>query len=161
MKYFFVLAFTFSLLALAPLVEAQTNTGNTCNPNAVSTCPTGYICQATGGGANAGICVQSSPTNTGTPPATTGQSITLLNPLNSGTSLPVLLDEILQFVVKIGSVVIVLMVIYVGFKFVMARGEPDAIIEARQALLWTVVGALILLGAEAIAKAIEATAQAL
>lgn len=161
MKYFFILALSLSFLALAPLAQAQTNTGNTCNPNVASTCPTGYICQATGGGANAGICVQSGPTNTGTPPASTGQSITLLNPLNSGTSLPDLLAEILQFVVRIGTVVVVLMVIYVGFKFVMARGEPGAITEARQALLWTVVGALILLGAQAIATAIQATAYAL
>ena len=53
------------------------------------------------------------------------------------------------------------MYVFVGFKFVTARGEPGKITEARSALLWTVVGALILLGAEVIARGIQATVQAL
>jgi hypothetical protein len=53
------------------------------------------------------------------------------------------------------------MLIYVGFLFVTARGEPGKITAARQALLWTVVGALILLGAEAISAGIQATVKAL
>jgi hypothetical protein len=90
-----------------------------------------------------------------------GGNTTLINPLKAGTSLESLLSEILTFVVRIGTIVIVLMVIYSGFKFVMARGEPGKISEAREALMWTVVGALILLGAQAIASAIQATATAL
>lgn len=152
MKYFFVLALSFTFAFLAPglitgvpvpTAHAQTQPqgGNPTNPPQ---------------GGNPTV-----PTNSNGSQNTQGSSITLINPLNSGTSLPTLLQEILQFVVKIGTVVIVLMVIYVGFKFVMAQGEPGAISEARQALLWTVVGALILLGAQAIATAIQATAQAL
>lgn len=86
---------------------------------------------------------------------------TLVNPLGGGTSLNALLADVLQFVVRIGSVVVILMLVYVGFLFVVARGNPGEISKARQALLWTVIGALVLLGAEAIAQGIQATVQAL
>jgi hypothetical protein len=90
-----------------------------------------------------------------------GQSVTLLNPLKSGTSLESFLSSILQFVVRIGTVIVILMLVFVGYKFVVAQGAPGAIEEARKMLLWTVVGALILLGAQAIASAIKATVQSL
>lgn len=82
---------------------------------------------------------------------------TLTNPLGAGTDLKKLLSDILKVVVEYGSVVVVLMIVYVGYLFVTARGEPGKITTARTALLWTVVGALILLGAQAIALAIQAT----
>ncbi len=71
------------------------------------------------------------------------------------------LNSILAFVVRIGEIVVILMLVYVGFLFVTARGEPAKITTARQALLWTVVGALILLGAQVIAEGIKATVKAL
>lgn len=96
-----------------------------------------------------------------------GTSITLANPLNSGECAPNqncllnFLNKILAFVIKIGTVVVILMMVLVGYKFVAAQGAPDKIKEARDMLLWTVVGALILLGSQAIAKGIEATVRAL
>ena len=71
------------------------------------------------------------------------------------------LDKILEFVIRIGTVVVVLMTVFVGYKFVAAQGKEAEIREARNALLWTVVGALILLGAVAIKNAIVATVQAI
>ncbi len=114
--------------------------------------------QSQPGGANTGNQTQPGGANTG---GSGGQSITLINPLGAGTSLPTLLDDILKFVVQIGSIVVILMLVYVGFLFVTARGNEGKITEARRALLWTVVGALILLGAQAIAMGIQATVQAL
>jgi len=90
-----------------------------------------------------------------------GTSVTLINPLGTGATLNSLLTSILEFVVRIGSIVVVLMLVFVGYKFVVAQGKEADIREARTMLLWTIVGALILLGAEAIAKGIEATVQAL
>ncbi|MEK7179833.1 MAG: hypothetical protein AAB689_02280 [Patescibacteria group bacterium] len=96
-----------------------------------------------------------------------GQNVMLINPLNSGGCTPNgdclmnFLNKILEFVIRIGTVVVVLMTVYVGYLFVAARGEPAKITEARSALLWTVVGALILLGSQAIAIGIKATVQAL
>ena len=103
-------------------------------------------------------------TQTGVPSTGT----TLINPLNgvdcsssNGNCLSAFLTNILKFVVYIGSIVIIFMLVYVGFLFVVARGNESKIIAARQALLWTVVGALILLGAQAISLGIQATVQAL
>ena len=91
-----------------------------------------------------------------------GTNITLINPLGPGTTnIEQFLNDILAFVIRIGTVVVILMLVYVGYLFVVARGEPGKITEARAALLWTVVGALVLLGAQVIAIGIEATVQAL
>jgi hypothetical protein len=53
------------------------------------------------------------------------------------------------------------MIVFVGYKFIAAQGNSTKIEEARNMLLWTVVGALILLGAQAIAMGIQATVTAL
>lgn len=93
----------------------------------------------------------------------TGQNnaITLVNPLGSGVGLMELLTKILKFVIQIGTIVVIFMLVYVGYLFVAAQGKEEKIREARNALLWTIVGALILLGSEAIAEGIRLTAQAL
>lgn len=85
----------------------------------------------------------------------------LINPLQGGGDLWGLLNGILRFVINIGAIVVVLMMVYVGFKFVTARGNETAVTEAKKMLLWTVVGALILLGAQAISLGIRATVEAL
>lgn len=120
---------------------------------------------------NTGACVSSGTsgsfgTPTGTVPGSFGQppsgsNVTLLNPLQGGASLESFLNSILAFVIRIGTIVVILMLVYVGYLFVAARGNESKITEARKALLWTIVGALILLGAKAIAIGIEATVQAL
>lgn len=92
----------------------------------------------------------------------TNPGVTLMNPLGAGTTLNSFLLNILSIVTDvIGPIVVILMLVYVGFKFVTAQGEPGKITEARQMLMWTVVGALILLGAKAIAIGIKATVEAL
>ncbi|MBP9749679.1 MAG: hypothetical protein KBD21_03035 [Candidatus Pacebacteria bacterium] len=68
-----------------------------------------------------------------------------------------LLVKILNAVVYILFPFIVLMIVYTGFLFVTAQGNATKITQAREALVWTVVGALVVLGAKAIALAIEAT----
>ena len=85
----------------------------------------------------------------------------LVNPLNSINSLPELLTAILKGVVEIGAIFLTLMIVYVGFLFVAARGNEEKIRSARDALMWTVIGGLILLGAEAISLVIQATVKTL
>lgn len=89
-----------------------------------------------------------------------GNSTQLCNPLQA-TSLLALVTDVLQLVVYIGSIVVVFMIIVTGFLFVAARGNPGEIEKARNALLWTVIGGLIILGSEALAQGIYATAQAI
>ncbi|HQT83119.1 MAG TPA: hypothetical protein PLW99_03155, partial [Candidatus Paceibacterota bacterium] len=135
---------------------------------AAGTCDTNNICQpsvtpAQGGlqptGTNNAGGLQ--PTGTNNTNNTANTSVTLINPLGSGMSLSSFMTNILKFVIEIGSIVVVLMLVYVGYLFVVAQGNPSKIEAARGALLWTVVGALILLGAQAIAMGIQATVTAL
>jgi hypothetical protein len=96
----------------------------------------------------------------------TNPSTTLINPLqgncsSNGNCLESFLQSILAFVVKIGAIVVVLMLVFVGYKFVAAQGNEEALKDARRMLLWTVIGALILLGAQAISLGIQATVNAI
>lgn len=96
-----------------------------------------------------------------------GAPVTLINPLNSGgcssnsNCLESFLVSILNFVVRIGAIVVILMLVYIGFKFVTAQGREGEITKVKEMLLWTVVGSLILLGAKVIAMGIQATVQSL
>ncbi|MDB5189408.1 MAG: protein of unknown function with transrane region [Parcubacteria group bacterium] len=110
----------------------------------------------TQGGTNAGAQGGTAAGATGgTNPGTSGG--TLQNPLNNIDSLPKLLEVILGAVVKLGSILLVVMLVWVGFLFVMAQGNPEEITKARSALVWTLIGGMILLGAQAISSLIQAT----
>ena len=94
--------------------------------------------------------------------ANTAPAVQLVNPLGSqASSLPALVTEIMQFVVRIGAIVVVFMLVYTGYLFVVAQGNEKKITDAREALKWVVIGALILLGAQAISIGICETANAL
>jgi len=79
------------------------------------------------------------------------------NPIPNITSIPNLIQTILEGALKIGMPVVALAVIYCGFLFVFARGNPEKLTKAREALLYTLIGAAILLGSWAIAKMISVT----
>lgn len=85
----------------------------------------------------------------------------LTNPLGSIDSLPKFMTAILRAIVTLGSIVLTLAIIYVGFLFVKAQGNAEQISAARSALLWTVIGGLILLGAETVGLVIENTVESL
>lgn len=91
---------------------------------------------------------------TGSNPASSGG---LTNPLNNINSLPDFLNAILDAVVQLGTIVLTLAIIYVGFMFVQAQGNEEKIKSARSALMWTVIGGLVLLGAKTIGLVISST----
>lgn len=96
----------------------------------------------------------------GTPGGSVGTTFQLQNPLQVD-SLEEFLTAILEFIVRLGTLVVIVMLVFVGFMFVNARGNPDEINKARQALLWVLVGGVILIGAQIIAEAIKATVEAI
>ena len=111
---------------------------------------------------NIGTGLGGSGTTIGTGATPTSQpSGTLANPLNNISTLPQLLTAILNAVVQIGSIILVLALVYSGFLFVAAQGNEEKIRSARTALMWTVIGGLILLGATAIQAVITSTVQGL
>ncbi len=78
------------------------------------------------------------------------------NPLAFDT-LPEFLYAILEAAILILFPIIVLMIVYTGFLFVSAQGNPAKLEQARKSLLWTLVGSLVVLGSYTLARAIEAT----
>src|SRR3989344_6787606 len=84
--------------------------------------------------------------------------ITLDNPLvNRVNNLPSFIYMILDLAFQIGAIFSVLAIIYVGFLFVSARGDPEKLKTARTAFLYTVIGIAVLLGAVLIATVIQST----
>ncbi|MFA5827590.1 MAG: pilin [Candidatus Paceibacterota bacterium] len=79
------------------------------------------------------------------------------NPLKNTTTINELIKTILEGVIKIGMPIIALAIVYCGFLFVQARGNPEAIKKAKDSLLYTLIGAAILLGSWAIAQLISDT----
>ena len=80
----------------------------------------------------------------------------LCNPIRYG-NMGDFLTALLDVMVQIAFPIIVLAIIYTGFLFVAARGNKDKLEDAKKAFLWTVIGALIVLGAAVLSKAIQGT----
>ena len=93
-------------------------------------------------------------------PSNSSTGVGLQNPLNV-TSLPDLLREVLGYVITLGTIALTVMLVYVGFLFVAAQGKSEKVLEARQALVWTIIGGLLLLGAQALSLVIATTIQSL
>lgn len=72
-------------------------------------------------------------------------------------SIEALIAEILKIVVAIGTPIAVIFLMYSGFKFVTAQGSDTKLKEAKEMLLWTIVGIVVLLGASLISTVISGT----
>jgi hypothetical protein len=98
-------------------------------------------------------CTQNPPScPANNPTATT----TITNPI-SQTSINGFILVILQGVIKIGIPIVALAIIYSGFLFVAAQGKPEKLKEAKNALVYSLIGAAILIGSWAIAQLISNT----
>jgi hypothetical protein len=90
----------------------------------------------------------------GTPPGGSGLSYKLNNPLGFDT-LQEFIVTILGVIITIATPIVVLFIIFAGFQYVTARGEPGKIKSATQALTYAVIGGLLILGAKVIAEIIQ------
>lgn len=91
-----------------------------------------------------------------------GGSGLITNPLGpSIDSIPKLINAILKIVVKVGLPLVALAIIYVGFLFVKAQGNETELKTAKEAFLYTIIGAGIVLGAAVISEAIDVTVTSL
>ena len=81
----------------------------------------------------------------------------LQNPLKGIGNIRQFLTALLDAVVFIAFPFIILMVIYSGFLFVSAQGNEEKLKIAKRTIFWTIVGALIILGASMLSYAIEGT----
>jgi type II secretory pathway component PulF len=89
--------------------------------------------------------------------ATAQQSNELVNPITVPT-FEAFLISLVAGVQIILVPIIVVFIIYAGFMYVTARGNPEAITRANKALLYAIIGGVIVAGAQAIIAIVSDTA---
>ena len=121
--------------------------------NAFALCPDG---------SNLNPCPTAGSNNTGN--STAGSDNTSIkidtsinNPLGSVDDIPSFIKAVITAVLYIGVPIVALAIIYTGFLFVSAQGNSEKLTKAKKALLYTLIGAVLLLGAFVIANAIQST----
>ena len=82
----------------------------------------------------------------------------LENPLKYET-IPEFLAAVLKVIAEIALPILVLFLVYVGFLFVTAQGNPEDLNRAKRYFLWAIIGALIILGASVLSAVIQDTVQ--
>ena len=96
----------------------------------------------------------------GTAGNTTSGNYTLQNPLNFSTVCG-LVKAIFNVVLTLGVPVAVLFLVYAGFKFIIARGNPEELRKARANLTHVLMGIAIFLGAWILGQVIANTVNSL
>jgi hypothetical protein len=85
-------------------------------------------------------------------------SFKLKNPLGDKVgSVGELIGIFVDWIINLGVVAVTLAFIFTGFQFVTARGDTAALQKARQSFFWTVIGALVLIGAKVLTEVIKNT----
>ncbi|MCX6754902.1 MAG: hypothetical protein NTU81_03700 [Candidatus Nomurabacteria bacterium] len=137
LKYSFV--FVFAFILIIPKVWAL---------GGVESGPGGQV----GGGPGGQVGSETGSANI------TGIKNTITNPLGKNIdSIPKFIEAVINIVLIVGIPIVVLAIIYTGFLFVKAQGNPEEISKAKNALMYTLIGAALLLGAFVIANAIGKT----
>ena len=83
-----------------------------------------------------------------------GTSCNVPNPIGSDNFVD-LLDKIAQWIFNIGLVLAVIMVIWSGVLFMTAGGNEEKIKKAKQTLLWTIIGATIIIGCKGLISLVK------
>jgi len=85
-------------------------------------------------------------------------STTIENPLKDGLDdIPSFIVAIIKIVLVVGVPLVALAIIYSGFLFVQAQGNKDKLETAKKAILYSIIGAALVLGAFVISNAIQGT----
>ena len=121
----------FAAMALTPaIVAAQTYTTGNASPT-----------YTTGNASPKYTAGNSSPNYT------SGNSVgSLSNPLGKVTGICQLLKIVLNVAILTGVPIGMFFIVFAGFKLIMARGNSEALIRARNNLMWTFIGLAIFLG---------------
>jgi Type IV secretion system pilin len=90
------------------------------------------------------------------PPSFSGSG-SLVNPLKNITSITGFFLAILDILLVFAIPFVVFFIIYAGFMYVTARGNSTKIATAHNALLYAIIGGLLILGARLILNLIQGT----
>lgn len=80
----------------------------------------------------------------------------ITNPLKFD-SISEFLNAILDVIILISVPIIILFIVYGGFKFISAQGNETKLSDAKRIIMYTLIGAVLILGAKVLAVAIQAT----
>ncbi len=112
-------------------------------------------------GAECGTVDKSSPTGTSggssaNPPSSGNPSDSkgLTNPVGV-SSIACLFYKIVDFVMSLSYIVIAFFLLLSGFKFVTAQGSDEKLTDAKKTFWYTIIGALILIGANTIIQVVQ------
>jgi hypothetical protein len=83
----------------------------------------------------------------------------LINPLDNISSIPEFFLAILDIVMIFAIPFVVIFIILAGFHYVTAQGNPDKLKQAHQALLYALIGGVLILGAQVLLTVIEGTVE--
>ncbi len=84
-----------------------------------------------------------------------GTVATLPNPLGEVGDIPTLFYKVIKYVIDISYIVIAVFIIWSGLQFVMARGSSDKLEDAKRTFKYTIIGALIVIGANTLVSIFE------
>ncbi len=106
------------------------------------------------------------PASTPVVPSNTIVSLSIGNPLKCGTKpdcniMDLIVAILNNIVMPIAAVAVTVWIIWAGFQFILAQGNPKKIDDAKQQLLWSLIGAGVLLGAAGISVVVRNTVDAL
>ena len=87
-----------------------------------------------------------------------GLSYTLNNPLQFN-SLEALIVGILNVLLIIAVPIIVFFIIFAGFSYVTAQGNPEKIKQASRSLTYAIIGGVLILGSVAIAEILKSVVE--
>ena len=80
------------------------------------------------------------------------------NPLQA-QSIAQLFTSIIEIVMVFAIPIIVFFIVYAGFMYVTARGNVEKIQTAHKALLYAIIGALLIIGANVLIQVVTGTVQ--
>ncbi len=83
--------------------------------------------------------------------------MSICNPLTGVDTIDGLLGKILDIVLILAAPVLVMAFIWAGFLFVVSQGNPAKLEKARSVLFWTIIGAMLIIGAKVIQALVTAT----
>lgn len=86
----------------------------------------------------------------------------LKNPLGEKNSdLKTLIDNVIQIFLDFFAIVAVIYLVYGGFLFIKAQGNPEALNDAKTNIMWAIIGLAVILGAKAVSTIITNTIKSL
>lgn len=88
-------------------------------------------------------------------------SAQIRNPLGNTTTFGAVIQNLARAITYVGVPLAGIFIIYSGFLFVTARGSDEQLTKAKTTFFWTIVGTILIIGAWAIASAINEFARSL